>query len=101
MTRVQSLSIKVTLYSFIHLDGHIIRNKILCKLYENPNNIPRLGDIWLPVDPPLLGGCVKFLKLEHSSEVKEGDKVIKVEFSRFTSHVLSWRLYKSEEGILN
>jgi hypothetical protein len=54
MTKVQSLSIKVNLDCSIHLDGHIIRNKIFCRLYENPNNIPRLRDILLHVDPPLL-----------------------------------------------
>jgi hypothetical protein len=24
--------------------------------YEHPNLLPWLGDIWLPIDPPLLSG---------------------------------------------
>jgi hypothetical protein len=55
----------------------IIRNERSHKLYENPNNIPRLKNIWLLVDPPLLGGCAKFFKLDYSGEFKEGNKSLK------------------------
>jgi hypothetical protein len=80
MIQAQSLSIERILNSSIHLDGHIIKNKRFHRLYNNPNIIPILRDIWLHVDPPLLGGYAKFLKPKHSSEVREGDKVIRVYF---------------------
>jgi hypothetical protein len=52
------------------------------QIHENPNNIPRLKNIWLPANPPLLGGCAKFFKLEHSNEFREEDRINKVELSR-------------------
>ncbi len=35
------------------------------------------------------GGSVKFFKLECNGELKEGDRIIKVQFSRFVACVLS------------
>jgi hypothetical protein len=84
----------------MYLNGLIIRNERSRKIHENPNGIPRLGNIWLHVDPPLLGGCAKFFKLEHSSEFREGDRIIRVELFGITTCVLSWRLCKSGDRIL-
>jgi hypothetical protein len=40
-----------------------------------------------------------FSKLECSGELKEGDNIIRVEFSRFVDCVLSWRLCRSGKRI--
>lgn len=74
----------------MYLDGLIIRNERVRRLYENPNIIPRLRDIWFHVEPPLSEGCAKFFKLEYSSEYREGNKIIKVEF--FWSCCLCFKL---------
>jgi len=66
-----------------------------------PNHISRLGNILIPINPLPLGGSIKFFKLECSGELKEGDRIIRVEFSRSAACVLSWRLYCTREGILN
>ncbi len=82
MIRAGSSSTQVTLGSSIDLDGHIIKSERSHRLYEETNSILRLRDIWLLVDSPLLRGCEKFFKLEHNSERRKGNKIIKVEFSR-------------------
>ncbi len=72
MIGVGSSSTLATLSSSTYLDGLLIKNDRCCKIHEKPNNISRLGDIQLLVYPPLLGGCVKFFQLEHSSEFRKG-----------------------------
>ncbi len=47
-----------------------------------------------------MGGCAKFFKLDHSSEFREGDRIIRVELFGVTTCVLSWRLCKSGDRIL-
>jgi len=37
-----------------------------------------MGDVWLHVDPPLLGRFAKFFKLENESKLKKGDQIINV-----------------------
>jgi hypothetical protein len=66
------------------MDGPISRSEKFKKLHENPNHIPRLWDILIHVDPLPPGGSTKFFKLECSDELKELDKIIKVEFSGST-----------------
>jgi hypothetical protein len=100
MTRDGSSSTPTTPSSSTYLNGLIIRNERSRKIHENLNSILRLGDIWLLVDPPLLGGCAKFFKLEHSNEFKEGDRIVRVELFGVTACVLSWRLCKSGDRIL-
>jgi len=53
------------------------------------------------VNPLPLKGSTMFSKLECSGELKEGDRIIRVEFSRFVACVLIWRLCHSGKGILN
>ncbi len=48
--------------------------------FEKSDSIPRLGYIWLLVELLLLGGVAKFFKLKHKDKLKEGDRIIKVEF---------------------
>jgi hypothetical protein len=38
-------------------------------LHENLGAMPRIRDIWLLVDPPLLGGFDKFFKLEDGNKL--------------------------------
>ncbi len=54
----------------------------------------------MPINPLLLGGFAKFLKPKSNNEFKEGDKVIRVELSKFDACVLRWKLYKNGEKVL-
>jgi hypothetical protein len=83
------------------LDGLIIRDEKSHGFHENPDSIPKLGNIWFPVDLPLLGGCAKFFKFEHNNEFKEGDRLIRLEFSRTTIVLLNWKLCRRGERLLN
>jgi hypothetical protein len=49
----------------------------------------------------LLRGCAKFFKLEHCSEFREGNRIVKVEFYGVVACVQSWKLCKSGDGILS
>jgi hypothetical protein len=62
------------------LDGPINQSEKFKKLHENPNHIPRLRDILIPVDPLPLGSSVKFVKPKCNGELQEGDKIFKVDF---------------------
>lgn len=55
--------------------------------FEKFDSIPRLGYIWLLVELLLLGGVVKFFKLEHKDKLKEGDRIIKVDFFVDVKHM--------------
>ncbi len=81
VTRAGSSSTQTTIGSFTCLDGLIIRNEKSHKFHENLNSITRLRDIWFHVNPPLLRGCAKFFKPEHNNEFREGDKLVRLEFS--------------------
>ncbi len=73
MTRVgPSLTHKI-IGSSIPQGGRILQ-------FEKSDSIPRLGYIWLLVELLLLGGVAKFFKLKHKDKLKEGDRIIKVEF---------------------
>jgi hypothetical protein len=90
MTKVGSLSTyKVQGFS-THLYGHISQNEKQCILYEHPNVVPKIRDIWLFINPLLLGGFATKFKPTYSNEFKEGDRVIKVELSKFVACVLRW-----------
>jgi hypothetical protein len=47
-----------------------------------------------------LGGFAKFFKPKYNNEFKEGDRVIRVGFSKFDACVLRWKLYKNGEKVL-
>ncbi len=96
-----SSSMQVTPSFSTNLDGHIVKIERSYRLHEETNNIPRLWDIWLCVDSPLLEGGVRFFKPKHNSEFREGNKIIRVELSRTTACVLSWKFCNSAERRLN
>jgi hypothetical protein len=89
MTRVGSSSTQVTPSFFTSLDGLINQSEFFWNLHENLDNIPRLGDIWILIDPLPLGSSAKFFKPECNNEFKEGDIIVKVKLSRFVVCVLS------------
>jgi hypothetical protein len=62
-----------------------------CRLHEETNIIPKLGDIWLCVDSPLLERDARFFKPKHNSEFRKGDKIIKLELLGTTTFVLGWK----------
>jgi hypothetical protein len=100
MTKVGSLSTYKVQGSSTHIYGHISQNENRCILYEHPNVEPKIRNIWLPINPLLLGGFVKLFKPKYNNEFKEGDKVIRVELSKFDACVLRWKLYKNGEKVL-
>lgn len=95
MTKVGSLSTDKVQGSSTHLYGHISQNKKQCILYEHPNVVSKIGNIWLPINPLLLGGFAKFFKPKYNNEFKEGDRVIRVVLSKFDACVLRWKLYQN------
>ncbi len=101
MTKDGSSSTPTTPSSSMYLNGLIIGNERSHKIHENPNNIPRLGDIWLLINPPLFGGCAKFFQPKHSNDFKEGNRIIRVELSKVIACVISWRLCKSGNKVLS
>jgi hypothetical protein len=86
--------------SFTHLDGLMLQNEHHHQLYENPNKIPRLGDLLIHTKFILLKGFVEFFKPEHSNNLQEGDRIVRLKFSRSEGHVVSLKLYKNGEGVL-
>lgn len=54
----------------------------------------------MPINPLLLGGFAKFFKPKYSNEIKEGDRVIRVDLSKFATYVLRWRLCKNGERVI-
>jgi hypothetical protein len=88
MIGVGSSLAQITLSSFTTLNGFISQSEKFRKLHENPNHIPRFRNILILVDPLPLGGSIMFLKLECNGELKEGNTIIRVEFSRFVACVL-------------
>jgi hypothetical protein len=89
MIKVGSSSTQVAPSFFTSLNGLINQSEKFGKLHENLNNIPRLGDIWILINPLPLGTSIKFFKLECNNEFKEGNIIIKVELSRFVVCILS------------
>jgi hypothetical protein len=59
MTGAGSSLTQVTLGFSMYLDGPIIKNERSHRLHENLNNIIKLGDIWLPLDPAFVGRMCK------------------------------------------
>ncbi len=88
MIGVGSSLSQITLSSSTTLNGLINQSEKFRKLHENPNHIPRLRNILILVDPLPLGVSIMFLKLECNGELKEGNRIIRVEFSRFVACVL-------------
>jgi hypothetical protein len=98
MTETGSSSTQATLGSSTNLNGHIVRSERSCRLHEETNNIPRLGDIWLCVNSPFLQGGARFFKPKHSSEFRKGDKIIRVELLGAIARVLSWKFAIVQKG---
>jgi hypothetical protein len=78
MIRVGSSSTQVAPSSSTSLDGLINQNEKFQKLHENFNNIPKLGDLWILIDPLPLGSYAKFFKPECINEFKDEDIIVKV-----------------------
>lgn len=75
--------------STIDRDGPIIWNEALCKFYEHYDALPRLGDLWIRIDPSLMGGVVKFFKPNHAEKLQVGNRIIRVELVGSSACVLS------------
>jgi hypothetical protein len=59
--------------------------------FENGKPIPKLGNIWIPIDL-VLEHHIKFYILGMEKLFKVGDIVIRVKHSGTMSKLLSWRL---------
>ncbi len=81
--------------SFTHPHGpmHYIETQHM--QYEHPDLVPWLGDISLPIDPPLLSGSARFFKPTYN----KGDKIIKVKLIGADAYVLSLKCWKNR-GVL-
>jgi hypothetical protein len=63
--------------------------------HEHPDLVSWLGDIWFPIDPPLLSGFARFFKLIYS---KDGDRIIRVELIGVNAYHLVGNVAKIERG---
>ncbi len=89
MIKVGSSSTQVTPSFSTSLTSLTNQSEKFGKLHENLNNIPRLGDNWILINPLPLGSFVKFFKLVCINEFKEGNIINKIELSRFFVCILS------------
>ncbi len=74
------------------IDGPILWCEKKCRLYENPNAIPRVRDTWLHINITFLGGLAKFFKPKHRDRLQEGNWIIRVKFFECEAYVLSYKL---------
>jgi hypothetical protein len=64
--------------------------------YEHPDLVPWLGDIWLPIDPPLLSDSTRFFKPTYN----KGDKIIKVKLIGADAYVLNLKCCKNRRVLV-
>jgi hypothetical protein len=68
--------------------------------FEEKNEIPRVGDIWIPKDYACPNCFIKFFIPRIKRLFQVGDIILKVDTRRGPSKLISWKLYsKLDQGI--
>ncbi len=62
--------------------------------------VPRLGDIWIPKSVVSPNHFVRLYIPGVEDLFQEGDRLLRVEHGGSRSHVIGWRLWRSNEGEL-
>ncbi len=63
--------------------------------------VPRLGNVWVPVDSNVKHYCTQFYRPELDSRIKEGDCILKIACTRGEFHMLCWVFSTYLYGRLN
>ncbi len=67
-------------------------------LAKRQDSIPRLGDIWIPRSAVSSNHVVNLYILGVEDLLQEGDRVLHVEHSGSRSRLISWRVWKDQDG---
>jgi len=65
---------------------------------ERQRGIPRLGDVWVPKTAVSPNHFVKLYIPRVEDLFQEGDHLLRVEHGEFRSRLMSWRIWRSQEG---
>jgi len=64
---------------------------------EKPRNVPRIGDIWIPKLAVLPNHFVRLYIPGVEDLFQVGDRLLKVEHSGSSSHLISWRIWRNQK----
>jgi len=67
---------------------------------ERQRAVPRLGDIWIPKSTVSPNHFVRLYIPSVEDLFQEGDRLLRVEHGGSRSRLISWRLWRSNEGEL-
>jgi len=76
-----------------------ILRRITPLLVERQSSVPRLGDIWIPKLVVLPNHFVRLYIPGVEDLFQVGDRLFRVEHSRSTSRLISWRIWQNQEGV--
>jgi len=65
---------------------------------ERQRGIPKLGDIWVPKTAVSPNHFVRLYILGVEDLFQEGDRLLRVEHGGSRSRLISWRIWRSQEG---
>ncbi len=65
---------------------------------ERQANVPRLGDIWVPKSVVSPNHFTRFYIPGVEDLYQEGDRVLRVQHSGSCSRLISWRIWKNQDG---
>jgi hypothetical protein len=65
---------------------------------ELPSSMPRIWDIWIPIEIEVEPYCIHFYKLELDHKIWVRDQIIRTMFLGKDAHILCWRLSKGLNG---
>ncbi len=65
---------------------------------ERQRALPRLGDIWIPKSAVSPNHFVKLYMPGVEDLFQEGDRLLRVEHGRSRSRLISWKIWRSQEG---
>ncbi len=72
--------------------------KVALALVERQCALPQLGDIWVPKSAASPNHFVRLYIPGVEDLFQAGDRLLRVEHSGSKSHLISWRIWRSQEG---
>ncbi|CAK9202177.1 unnamed protein product [Sphagnum troendelagicum] len=73
-------------------------HRVALELAERRCGVPRLGDIWIPRSEVSPNHFVRLYIPGVEDLFQEGDRLLRVEHSGSRSRLISWRVWRSQEG---
>jgi hypothetical protein len=67
---------------------------------EKIKSIPRVGDLWIPLDITILECCAQFYMLEIDDRIKTRGCILRISHIRQVMHLLSWMYVRDFYGRL-